>query len=108
MKANELRIGNWVMGNEPYQITIQHLTIQCAYEFGDRDNYFEPIPLTEEWFTKQIIFQLQVAFLDYRITNDDCLIYYQDVLLTSIKYIHQLQNLYHALTNTELIWNGEK
>ena len=24
------------------------------------------------------------------------------------KYLHQLQNLYFALTNTELIWNGEK
>jgi len=51
MKANELRLGNWVLHiTEPYQIR--------PYDFSevnkDGDAYWtiEPIPLTEEWLVK--------------------------------------------------------
>lgn len=52
MKASELRIGNWVDGNasgEYFKITAKQIL-----DFYDDplDDYYQPVPLTEEWFVK--------------------------------------------------------
>lgn len=104
MKANELRIGNLVYDNERiYQI-------YSGTEIGNKhnDNNFKPIPLTEEWLVKfgigvekgdkikhikgmyGIHFEMKKS--SFHILPD----------IKHIKYVHQLQNLYFALTGEEL------
>ena len=118
MKANELRIGNWVMGDSerPYQIELSDFSDwyddHNSHEYGD---HVHPIPITEEW-------------LDMFGFKDDQIMRFRDLLMlakgdeeycawintlthgrvSSVKYIHQLQNLYYALTGEELIINQNK
>lgn len=84
-------------------------------EFSQFDEFIQPIPLTEEWLL-MFGFELQVrgTIKDYLKFNSYGV---SEVLLSSIngtewttygvrykiKYVHQFQNLYYALTGEELI-----
>jgi hypothetical protein len=106
MKANELRIGNYVyLGTEVYQI-------KTGSEIGYGENVFKPILLTEEWLLKfgfkrdgrslklknfgRFMF-LEIGISFYPAGNLNCLLK-RDI----IQRVHQLQNLYFALTGEEL------
>ncbi len=112
MKATELRIGNWVYPSvgdvSAEQVTEikSHDTIYCATE------RMQLIPLTEEWlerfgfenmpdsktFTKNaFIYDLETESLYH---DDESLVHSESITL---HYVHQLQNLYFALTGEELI-----
>jgi hypothetical protein len=83
-------------------------------------NRFEPIPLTEEWLVKFgfVKDKKHDNCCDLKLENDFYLqgvgygksnIKYEVILtdssdneLTLVKHVHQLQNLYFALTNQEL------
>ena len=72
------------------------------------DYMIQPIPLTEEWllkfgFEKNITTDLHPTF-SYDILNvNDGIVYVLNYgFVNHIKYIHQLQNLYFALTGEEL------
>ena len=135
MKANELRIGNYVKDMDYDYVTIagihpqstNELTI-CINDCDVGDRLFkdvEGIPLTEEWLLK---FGFKVdnrfAVKQYRIDGDKYhslnmvshkINYWSPIIrcdsqkqvfeLYGINYIHQLQNLYFALTGTELKLN---
>lgn len=118
MKANELRIGNLVITNdglnEPMEGTVfnilrSYCRIAVDNELEDiqvRYEDLEGIPLTEEWLLKfgfvadkmdgkefyrgDFKIQLPVYF------------WWKDSSLKKIKHVHQLQNLYYALTREEL------
>jgi len=129
MKANELRIGNWVY--IPQTKTNEQIgVIEENGRFltkGYKTSYSSiecsrPIPLTEEWlvrfgFEKLRNFSNNAIKLD--VFNYLCLdngndgskycavsIYDEDenvcVYLHDIQHVHQLQNLYFALTGEEL------
>ena len=123
MKANELRIGNRVDISKI--VIVRHETL-CDFANGFID--FQPIPLTEEWLLKfgfeKIEFNSDTFGhgTEYHLTvkgaggfiieyMDDfscCLLGSKSDIgvapnLDSCKYVHQLQNLYFALTNEELI-----
>jgi hypothetical protein len=108
MKANELRIGNYIKFHNTITkvegFSIWDNLIQSD-NFAERElKDFEPIPLTEEWLLK----------VDWNVYNYLCInsyfeldkyghLYYQnDYTGINIKYLHQLQNLYFALTAEEL------
>jgi hypothetical protein len=114
MKANELRIGNWIQdGNEFEQITIDHLNClnsgRCEYD---------PIPLTEEWllnfgFEKTHLFDtvLYISNTNFHISFNNSIyqLNYKEnpksqwfPVCKDLRYIHQLQNIYFALTGEEL------
>lgn len=116
MEANELRIGNWV-GHENKAIQVHELPFLIDTD-ESVDGYLinerwltehEPIPLTEEWLLK-----LGFEFSHHgEISNDNFIIEkYHDgyhytggegvAFGTPIVYVHQLQNLYFALTGEEL------
>lgn len=122
MTTNELRIGNYVM-NEPtiddWEVIIVKpgTIIQCEIS---PDSYV-PIQLTEEWLLKfgYIKFELNQIYDEWFLNFDGVLKY--KILQSSfnlkevkefvmpnsdkpinIKYVHQLQNLYFALTGEEL------
>jgi len=58
MKANELRIGNWIMldnddvWNEKYNLTYQKIAIDDLKEMKSSVSVFSPIPLTTEILEK--------------------------------------------------------
>lgn len=105
---SELRIGNWV-NIDNNQTTVCHI-------MGDED-YFKPIPLTPEILKKCGFEVLQAdgtmnktiaynGYLAISTYTDDCKYWkiknYYAGTNAKIKYLHQLQNLYYALTDKEL------
>ena len=112
MKVEELRIGNWVRLNvrpiENYQVTqILEKGVNCG-DVGFLYDMAEPIPLTEEWLESTNIngtsFGAELCFTIWTEGNKIYLEQYGEgrVLLDHIKYRHQVQNFYHALTGEEL------
>lgn len=131
MKANELRIGNCYNYRyfdfiEDMQEWLIMTTVDADdlkwLEANPNDPYYEPIPLTEEWLLKfgvlcPFMLDSEKSFVsnlvakynefdeDWNYVVDSCLhattggIMYISVV---VKYVHQLQNIYFALTGEEL------
>jgi hypothetical protein len=128
MKANELRIGNYVTDNYNNIVEIESIWGKLMVSFNTLSDktlstrfptkHLNPIPLTEEWlikfgfnkktgiFSKNINEQVIAIGLDgsYGLYNDE--IDWREGSSfcgdNRIIYVHQLQNLYFALTNEEL------
>lgn len=132
IKANELRIGNWILdaGGNYIKITAQriadidnklviskpiHLTeellLKCGFEkITKRESYYKKgsiwgigvddtmICLDPDW-REQPSFHCGIEYTDSEIPHDENIQYN---FAHDIKYLHQLQNLYFALTNQEL------
>ena len=124
MKIEEIRVGNWYLSTKWKKPVICDLTdlyeiyARCdgAYDDPPVDEIFEPLLLTEEWLLK----------LDFRITNmknmyiknwgnngvEVIIIDYHykggfeyqlgNAKFKKVDYVHQLQNLFSALTVEEL------
>lgn len=109
MKANELRIGN-IIGSIHTDITWK-VDLFLFNEIFDDQTYLDhlkPIPLTEEWLINFGFYnseRLKNSFI-----KNGVHIYIQDTAFwydlandsIEVKTIHQLQNLYFALTGEEL------
>mgnify|MGYP003656513470 FL=1 len=101
MNAKELRLDNWVINpfGTLFQITV----------IDERMYDFKPIPLTEEWLVK-FGFEYDVLEEFYFEINDIRGQFYEEensfeldhYELANCYYVHQLQNLYFALTGQEL------
>jgi hypothetical protein len=121
MEASELRIGNlvYVSDNETNiifkeitPINIHNLMHLTGWDKSPIDIEFEPIPLTEEWlikfgFTEEYRSKMHSTFytenLSYYFWYENKR-QYASFKGTDIvcQYVHQLQNLYFALTGEEL------
>ncbi len=130
MKANELRVGNYVQTDNstpPHYIDI--ITVDSILDLGkyggkinnnhdswdwDLEN-IHPIPLTEEWllkfgFEKLLIgdgneYLIDVNGLGWSINIKSKYVgfdYLENTEIAKCLYVHQLQNLYFALTGEEL------
>ena len=127
IQINELRIGNLVKWYDVSKVLELHseknkfdnVCIECEESFEWTEyNKLEPIPLTEEWL-------LKVGFQERKDTSNFSNFWIGENPLTrdwlfvikgfkedndfffmngfhKIKYVHQLQNLYFALTGAEL------
>ena len=137
LKATELRIGNYVMFNDNYELSLDDpayyedmkmfpIDVIASDETirlmdGDKSigcfgtNQIKPISITEEWlikfgfekFNKAMHKPLNKTTHIYREILDHNNFYITGMdnylQLTNIpKYVHQLQNLYFALTGKEL------
>lgn len=130
MEAKELRLGNYVLLNgEVEKITsINSLGVEISQGwhgeldylalFDGTDGTISPIPLTEEWLKKFGFegFENEIRLSISINTSDElCWVrfgsYYELRYQTkgtgftryyNTKYVHQLQNLYFALTDKEL------
>ena len=112
MKAEELRFGNLVLNND-FDIVTE---IKEGWQIDSCDFYYRPIPLTEEWLIKFGFvkygtlhdsyklnpFIVELGILGNHYTFRKIMNREESILLKEIKYVHQLQNLYFALTNKEL------
>ena len=104
MKASEIRVGNWVTNSigEEYQITpatILHLSVDSAT--------VNSIPFTEEWllrfgFEKVNSTWYKGRLSKFRVNVAFDIEYSNHWLDIRIDFVHQLQNLYFALTGEEL------
>lgn len=114
MKANELRIGNYVeIAQYPNDREIIKLDSGNAIDQSIKLNA-KPIPLTEEWLVKfgfEKLTDVKDGFktTSYSHKKYSFIIYFDGERLSvnfwqgnEKKYIHQLQNLYFALTGEEL------
>lgn len=126
MKANELRIGNYFMFGELRHKASYH-DIANLYESALINKVpsgsYKPIPLTEDWLLKfgfELKDDINNGFAKpineeygtehyYLYVNPKyfttCLIDNKkphEIFINSVKYVHQLQNLYFALTGEEL------
>ena len=112
MEASELRIGNWVQFRHteiPVRITLGDF----VREYNDEhlENY-EPIPLTEQWLVKfgsdsvGCIKLPTGSTLQITMNKYGCVIWNGNlsecVEIGDCNHVHQLQNLYFALTGEEL------
>lgn len=107
MKTTELRIGNLVeffVGAKPNDW--QYNTID--YKDLEYISQYRPIPLTEEWLLKFGFEKVWHEFFlnGFCIFKDSDNFYYslrdEGMMDVCIIYVHQLQNLYNALTGQEL------
>lgn len=99
MKTSDLRPNNIVLfKGEVTKLTLWHFGTYMQTSFKED---FKPIPLTKKWMEKinwtplkdiGVSFSLTTGEIHFVIGN-----YYK-----KIKYIHQLQNIYFALTGKEL------
>lgn len=114
IKANELRIGNWLLCAEvdvPFQWQ--------ASDFEEVNNSkARPIPLTHKileqcgfkesrqtfftWYTRRL------TDSQFRLDYSDETTYHwvQSNTIVELNYLHQLQNLYFAITGEELLFTS--
>jgi hypothetical protein len=108
MKVNELRIGNWFI---PFMFNGEELEARPirAMEFlalSQNPHWGKPIPLTEEWLLKFGFDDL--GTYGYGRGNFHICLHENEFYFpinnrkVFIKHVHQLQNLYFALTGEEL------
>ena len=132
IKASELRIGSFVF-YEGVLKKISLIDFENFLHYPSDDRKYTPIPLTEEWllklgfkkvvyksthpdFTDETCYELEYKefFISYaddfsmtlfvsKKTQDDELGICPD--FKNMRYVHQLQNLYCALTGEELTIN---
>ena len=105
MKANEIRLGNNVYDTlgKVKQIDLEAIT----YISKEPLNQVQPITLTDKWLLK---FGFEKYFVNwYRVNNfyirkigDEFETEIGECLYKTIDYVHQLQNIYFAVTNEEL------
>ena len=108
MKAQEVRLGNYVSIYGKY-VKIEHHDFINDYKYSAIYR-FEPIPLTEEILLK-CGFEKEDEYMELQVNEHLSIIWigYLGLLidgsiigLIDNDYLHQLQNLYFALTQTEL------
>ena len=111
LTAADLRVGNYVYDNLGGILRIKGVNVDSDL------SHIKPIPLTEEWLIKfgfernenglfKLFNQSEVPIL----LNGDLNGWTCDGINFSInntQYVHQLQNLYYALTNTELTFKED-
>lgn len=134
IKANELRIGNWIAdrGGKEWQIYSWESRDKVSAEtpmlfrtikghpLTEYVQYLKPIPLTEERLEKFgferreskmydghldvwyfYIHDGKIMFNTELVTDGEIIIQFRRFPIV-VKYVHQLQNLYFALTGEEL------
>lgn len=112
MEARELRLGNLFMNCQGgfQEVELSHLDYLLNNDFQPGNEAMMPIPLDESWL-------LRFGFVDGKWSDEtqshelysDCkILFISDARDTHYSFdapcnfVHQLQNLYFALTGTEL------
>ena len=129
MKVSDLRIGNYLNSKQGHVIVTEIRTnnivkIQDNTSSFDVATCLQPIEITKKWLLK-LGFEYNNNYDNYVIrardyynsvgwNDEDCEWYYNNdrsdagcYYITDIKYVHELQNLYFALTQEELQYESK-
>jgi hypothetical protein len=112
----ELRLDNYIcINNNLHPCRVKEITMSSVVVEAIKENYSEPtinsmnpIPLTEEWLIRmgfEKSYFENIPYFEKRcLTIDGCFfdVELMDGSKLELKSVHQLQNLYFALTNEEL------
>lgn len=124
MEAKNFRIGNWVNGeyrgfsNDVQIYGMDKKVIQHSHESVQPlpTEHFNPIPLNEEWLVKFGFNKGEESYLWERTGNGFTIEFetgngvvgcYLERVELDVIYVHELQNLFFALTGTELELKNE-
>jgi hypothetical protein len=124
LQAKELRIGNWVESANYKKIKreIKDYSVEVIragdihhLETFPNSKSIKPIPLTEEWLLKfGFLHSLRLDDFMFKKGNDcfqiqpykegfsNSVLYNDMEIVDRLQHVHQLQNLYFALTGEEL------
>ncbi len=116
MDAKELRINNWFTrihgkGHTDMQIDLDVLAQILSDDRNIAFDDFEPIPLTENWFRDFGFKELGINWEKGMYIIDEkggtigtyrIFFYKSNSPMREFQHVHQLQNLYFALTDKEL------
>lgn len=118
LSAKDLRIGNYYRLDKSVSIDENVLRLEMSDIRANRNicKLINPIPLTKEWLLKFGFEKSEVTENIHTWSNHSIAIntyskekvvfywlrWYQHPKQSRIKYVHQLQNLYFALTGEEL------
>ena len=117
MKINELMVGNHVIDNKSgikgVVTAIGATKVQINHCIMVQIKDVLPISLTEEWLVKfgfgvysnvgqNKCFGIEMFVVVFWFNSNPTKVLYDGVLLREIQFVHQLQNLYFALTGIEL------
>ena len=117
MKTTELRLGNFIQDQFGDVIIVDGLDDMDVFSIkhGDIPIYgVDPIPLTEQWLldfgfkVKRDFYEkgkLSISSANLKDYYPNGRVYYNSwaIVESQPKYVHQLQNLYFALAQDELI-----
>lgn len=119
MFVYELRLGNWVIDIRNLKNPVEHQIdlddLAMFKNFGPHLLPFRGLNITEEWllkfgFKKTLSIYFWINIKDVRVevkeVKDGFVLLDDGGAWNSVvfKHVHQLQNLYFALTNTELVY----
>jgi hypothetical protein len=104
MKAQELRIGNYLKKD-----VVVKIDARSIFDIWEETKEYQPILLTEEWLLRfgfvsnpyQDRYENKSIHVQCNKTRGVTELWIEN--MPHIKYVHQLQNLYFALTGEELI-----
>lgn len=111
MEARGLRIGNLIRDNiNSRDVVVTPELIKDISDWGTSmlmtnppKPVFKPIPLTEEWLLMFGFNGWDIGHYTLALTNGNFFhIDNESPIARNVKYVHQLQNLYFALTGEEL------
>ena len=129
--TSDLRLGNWLYDSQPkgFPMQVEGIGKDWIYLnfegnegdcFENTDKEIYPIPITKELIVKSLNSEIlgddysvklgDYRYIYFRINNDGYIsidfFNYDDnsenEICDGIRYVHELQNLYHALTGKEL------
>ncbi len=108
MKSNELRIGNWIREFNFGDMEAELIDIEYI---SQGDTLYHPIPLTEEWLLKLGFekhgnkYGKNELYFDMAHSENNVIWKFTHTYPRQIQiyFVHQLQNLYFALTSEELV-----
>lgn len=125
MKANEIRISNWLLNSKDEFVQVYSLTVKkgsnrlLINDLPARE--FSPILLTpdilhycgfsEKISTYNIIYQLESFRLEHDHEGEGFILLNSEKIIKKpivINHLHKLQNIYHTLTNEILSVNLKK
>ena len=123
MKAEELRLGNWIKAPTEVHNNIEFQVYSITTDKDGYNHFYDhctPISITEEWLLKfgfekegegfrheywyinDFEIQIHGDKFPLRIWGGESAPHLTQYIGHKTKYIHQLQNLYFALTGEEL------
>jgi hypothetical protein len=111
IKANELRIGNWILPEHDLDGKYHIVGVLRENSVNETiESWYSPIPLTPEILEacgfKDCKMEIGAQILSVSIKDGDASIYDAHIHSSNTdfpcKYLHQLQNIHYSLTSEEL------